>query len=377
MFRSIRIGSLAGIDIFVHWTFLLLLGFFLLGGLAAGQGLAAAVVGVGFVVTLFGCVVLHELGHALAARRYGIPTRDITLLPIGGVARLERIPEKPSEELVVALAGPAVNVVIASVLAAVLWPFGGLEGIVAGETLVHNLLRVNLLLVAFNLLPAFPMDGGRVLRSLLAMRMPYVRATDVAARVGQVMAVLFGLVGLFVIGNPFLALVGVFVFFGAGAEAYQARQRAFVRAEPVAESGNASGERVSDFMVHRFRVVPPYQRIDAVADELLRTSQRGFPVVDGGRLVGMLRRRDIVTALEADAMLRAGDVMRTDIVTAEPTDNVRSALRKLLDSDHDTLAVLVDSRLVGLLQIREALPSEPAPGASRGPSSREDTVEIG
>ena len=355
MFRSIRIGSLAGVDIFVHWTFLLLLGFFLLSGLATGQGLAAALAGVGFVMVLFGCVVLHELGHAMAARRYGVSTRDITLLPIGGLARLERMPEKPSEELVVALAGPAVNVVIAGVLAAILWPFGGVEGIVSGESILHSLLRVNLLLVAFNLLPAFPMDGGRVLRSLLAMRMEYVRATDIAARVGQVMAVLFALMGLLVLQNPFLVLVGVFVFFAAGAEAYQARRRSVAQPQSQPRPPTGVGDTVGDFMVHGYRVVPPRQSLDAVADELLQTSQRGFPVVDEGRLVGMLRRRDVVAALSEDAGLRARDVMRTDIVTAEASDNLRSALRTLVESQHDTLAVLREGRLVGLLQILDAV----------------------
>lgn len=399
MFRSFRIGSLAGIDIYLHWTFLLLLGFFLLSGLAAGQGLAASVAGVGFVMALFGCVVLHELGHALAARRYGIPTRDITLLPIGGVARLERIPERPSEELVVALAGPAVNVVIAAALAMLLGPFGGLGGLLTGETFLHGLLRVNLMLVAFNLLPAFPMDGGRVLRSLLAMRMDYVRATDAAARVGQVMAVLFALVGLFVVFNPFLLLVGIFVFFGAAAESAQARMRSAAASHPGSAASEAwrpsgparpaasrswsapagpVGDTVADFMVHRFRVARAGDRLAEIAGDLQRSAQRSFPVVDEGRLVGMLRHSDLPAVGSAAADLRAADVMRRDIVTAEATENLRPAVRRLLDSGHDTLAVLHEGRLVGLLQVREeqaATTREDSAAAPTGPVA--EPAEVG
>src|SRR5262249_38421374 len=202
---SWRIGRIACIDIYVHVTFLLLLGYVGLPRYMAHRDPMEAVDGVLFIVVLFAIVVLHELGHALAARRYGIPTRDITLLPIGGVARLERMPEDPRQELVVALAGPAVNVALAAILYPLLLALGQGPALPqevsrVGGGFLRQLFWVNVSLAVFNLIPAFPMDGGRVLRALLALRMDYVRATQVAARIGQGLALLFGFLGLF--GNP-------------------------------------------------------------------------------------------------------------------------------------------------------------------------------
>ncbi|HSK87938.1 MAG TPA: site-2 protease family protein, partial [Anaerolineales bacterium] len=201
-----KIGTFAGIDVFVHATFLLLIGWIGYSHWLQFGTIAKVVEGILFILALFLSVVLHEYGHALTARRYGIKTRDITLYPIGGVARLERMPDKPIEELWVALMGPAVNVVIAAILFVYLYVTGGLAQItdltVASGSFLTRLMVVNITLVIFNLLPAFPMDGGRVLRALLAMRMEYVRATQVAASIGQGLAFLLGLFGLF--NNPFL-----------------------------------------------------------------------------------------------------------------------------------------------------------------------------
>ena len=216
---SLRLGSLLGIPVYLHYGFLLLLGFIALSQAMTG-GVAAAIDGVVFVVAIFGCVVLHEFGHALTARRFGIRTRDVTLLPIGGVARLERMPEDPRQELCVALAGPAVNVVIAGALGVWLVVTAGS----VGGSLFSRLMAVNLGLVVFNMLPAFPMDGGRVLRALLAQRTDYVRATDIAAGIGKAMAFLFGIAGLF--WNPMLLLIALFVWSGAGQEAAFVRHRA-------------------------------------------------------------------------------------------------------------------------------------------------------
>src|SRR5512147_1158685 len=218
---SWKIGTLAGIELRIHVTFLLLLGWVGAAHWMSGKSLDAALNGLAFILALFGCVLLHELGHSLAARKYGIPTRDITLLPIGGVARLERMPEKPAQEFWVALAGPAVNVVIAALLFAWLnitngWaPLSRLN--VASGPFLERLLVANVWLVLFNLIPAFPMDGGRVLRAVLASRMEYVRATQIAAVVGQGLALVFGLIALF--GNPMLLFIALFVWIGASQEA--------------------------------------------------------------------------------------------------------------------------------------------------------------
>lgn len=221
---SWKLSRVAGIDVSVHWTFVVLLVWVLLSALSAG-GPARALGDVLFLVLLFGCVLLHELGHALTARLFGIPTHGITLLPIGGVAQLDRIPRNPWQELVIALAGPAVNVVIAVMLLPVVGALYGLGqitslGLISGGFLAR-LLLVNVGLVVFNLIPAFPMDGGRVLRACLALLTNYQTATRLAVRVGQVAAVLLGLAGLLLLHNPLLLLVAVFVFFAAAGELRQ------------------------------------------------------------------------------------------------------------------------------------------------------------
>ena len=219
---SWRIGRIAGIDVYVHSTFLLLLAWVAISHYLEHQRLADAAYGLFFIITLFGIVVLHELGHALTARQFGIRTRDITLLPIGGLARLERMPEDPRQELLVALAGPAVNVVLAGVLFAILAFTSGLAALnnvkLVGGSFLANLVAVNVALAVFNLLPAFPMDGGRVLRAFLAMRMDYVRATQVAANIGQALALMLGFIGLSS-NNPFLVFIALFVWMGAAQEA--------------------------------------------------------------------------------------------------------------------------------------------------------------
>lgn len=218
---SWRIGRVAGIDVYLHATFLILLGWVGLSHYLARRSLGDSLSGLLFISSLFFIVVLHELGHALAARHYGIRTRDITLLPIGGVARMERMPEDPKQELLVALAGPAVNVVLAIVILAILVPAAALQTLqnvqMVGGSFLEKLLWVNVALAVFNLIPAFPMDGGRVLRALLAMRMDYVRATHIAATIGQGLALVFGFIGLF--WNPFLIFIALFVWMGAASEA--------------------------------------------------------------------------------------------------------------------------------------------------------------
>jgi len=235
---KLKLGRLAGIGVYVHWSFWILPVWILLSTVSNGSGWAAGLSAVIFVFAIFGCVVLHELGHALMARHYRIGTRDITLYPIGGVASLERMPTRPSRELAIALAGPAVNVAIAGALfaGAVLTGPDDLVpvGDVFGGSFLSSLMWVNVALAVFNLLPAFPMDGGRVLRAFLAMQMPYVKATTIAARVGQVVAILLGVLGLFSGGT--LVLVAVFVFLAAQAELTMARIReSRMNARPVLE----------------------------------------------------------------------------------------------------------------------------------------------
>ncbi len=266
---SFRIARISGIEVKIHVTFLLLLAWFAWMDWQAG-GLAAAGQGTVFILLLFLCVLLHEFGHAFAARMYGIRTPDITLLPIGGVARLERMPEKPSQELVVAVAGPAVNVVIALFLflaMAAKFSFSDLtDADLSGDSMVTRLMTVNVMLIVFNAIPAFPMDGGRVLRALLAMRFSFLTATTVAARVGQVIAVLFFAASFY--GSPMLGFIGVFVFMGAQQELAYAQFRARVQ-----------GRRVTDLMRSDFVTLPAEASCRDAAGIVRRSAQSVFPVV--------------------------------------------------------------------------------------------------
>lgn len=223
-----QLGRVAGIVVQVHWTFLLLVGWVVLMHTRAGGDVGDALRGVALLLAVFACVVLHEFGHALTARRYGIPTRDITLLPIGGVARLARMPEDPRQELLVAAAGPAVNVVLAGLLAATLGLVVGRVPVTGmtlfGGRFLEQLMWINVVLVVFNLLPAFPMDGGRILRGALALRLPYRKATRWAAVTGQTIAVALGFTGIMT-ASPFMVLIALFVFSGARSEAKMVEQR--------------------------------------------------------------------------------------------------------------------------------------------------------
>jgi Zn-dependent protease len=224
MGSSLKIASVFGIELRINLSFLLLLGFFWFR-FYQEAGLSGAVQGVLYILILFACVTLHEFGHAFAARGFGIKTRDITLYAIGGVARLNRIPDKPWQELIVAVAGPLVNVVIAAALFFVTHVTAGFEDADLLESpridLLYKVAWANLFLVAFNLIPAFPMDGGRVLRALLAMVVPYARATEIAARIGQGLAVLFAIFGF--IYYPILIFIAFSIFVGAQQEIAMAR----------------------------------------------------------------------------------------------------------------------------------------------------------
>ena len=280
-------------------------------------------------------------GHALTARKYGIPTRDITLLPIGGVARLERMPDDPRQELWVALAGPAVNVVLAAglfILLQVTGQWTPLEQLsVTGGSFFERLLVVNVMLVIFNLLPAFPMDGGRVLRALLAMKIDYVRASQIAAGVGQGMALLFGFVGLFY--NPFLIFIALFVWIGAQQEASAVMMRSSFGGIPVRES-----------MVTRFRTLSPGDTLRRTADEILAGFQQDFPVMEGGRVVGILTRPSLMEGLARQRLdTPVADIMQRDFQAVDIGDMLDAAFQKLQSCQCRTMPVLDRGQLAGLL----------------------------
>lgn len=362
---SLRLGEVAGIGVYVHATFMMLLAFVAVTELANGRGIRAMVSGVLLVIAVFAIVVLHELGHALTAKHFGIRTRDITLLPIGGVARLERMPEKPSQELLVAVAGPAVNVLLAGILFAIIMVRGSLAGLEAAEapggSLVERLLWINVSLALFNLLPAFPMDGGRALRAALALRMDYVRATEIAARLGQGMALLFGAFGLF--HNPMLMFIALFVWMGAQQEASM-----------VGMKRALSGIPIGSAMITEFRTLDPDDRLEQAAALIVAGFQPDFPVVDGGRVVGILTRSDVVRGLsERGPLAPVGLAMRSDFITADPREMLETALPRLESAGSRTIIVLRDGNVVGLVNsetIGEFVMMKTALGKARGPSAR-------
>jgi len=286
--------------------------------------------------------VLHEYCHALTARRYGIKTRDITLYPIGGVARLERMPEKPVEELWVALMGPAVNVVIGVLLLAYLTATNTLSPLsqvnVGSGSVFERLMIVNFTLVLFNLLPAFPMDGGRVLRALLAMRMDYVRATHVAARIGQGMAFALGFIGLF--GNPFLLFIALFVWIGASQESGAVQMKNSLGGIPVTRA-----------MMTDFRTLSPGDTLARVVAYILAGSQHDFPVVDAaGRVAGVLERDAFMKALtEHGQSAPVMDFIRRDLPEVDSQEMLEPVLTHLQEIGLKTLPVLHGGQLVGMI----------------------------
>jgi Zn-dependent protease len=357
---SIRLGRFFGIDTYIHGTFFLFLAFMAVVYWAARKSVPAVVEGVLFLVAVFTCVLLHEYGHALAARRYGIRTRKILLLPLGGVAQLERMPTRPAQELWIAVAGPLVNVAIAALLYVGLALTGAWQppaeiGIAQGH-FFERLLFANVALVVFNMVPAFPMDGGRVLRALLAMVMDHARATAIAATLGKGFAVLFGFIGLF--ANPMLILIAVFIWAAADAEARAAGMRSTLGSATVREA-----------MMTRFNTLSPGDTLDRAIEQMMAGAQEDFPVLEADRPVGLLRRTDLITALAREGRTAAVDhAMTRDYVVVEPDmildrfvethDLARLSCVPVLDGGR-VVGLLTAQNFMELLLIRNALRTRP------------------
>jgi len=342
---SFRIGRYRGIDVKVHATFIMFLAWVGLSNFLRTGTATAAVDGTLFMIAVFATVLLHEFGHALTAQRFGIQTRDITLLPIGGVARLERMPDKPHQELLVALAGPAVNVAFAALFFAILHARGQSTTWAADATfetapLMVRLLWVNGIMAGFNLLPAFPMDGGRALRALLALRGDYVAATHTAARLGQGMAFLLGMLGLF--SNPMLVFIALFVWIGATAEAQAVETKHALASVPV------QAAMITDFMT-----LSTSDTLATAATALLRGSQVDFPVVDErGELVGVLTRTRFIEGLASVGTTGSvADVMTRTFEVAHPHDMLDGACARLQASEAPLMPVIDGDRVVGLVTL--------------------------
>ena len=338
---SLTIGRFGGTAVKIHVTFLLLLAWI---GFSAWQqgGAAAARDSLVFIILLFVCVVLHEFGHILVARRYGIQAPEVTLLPIGGVASLQALPEKPSQEFAIAIAGLAVNFVIALVLLLLVGSFDSADLARLDDPRVSLLARLadaNLFLAIFNLIPAFPMDGGRVLRALLAMRLGRARATRIAASIGQAFAFGLGFLGLF--GNPLLIFIAIFVYVAAAGEA-----------QMTAIHESARGLRIAEAMETRFASLPADARLADAVDALLATAQQEFPVIDAfNKPIGLVTRDDIFAALkDQDREAAVAGFMRAPIETLRAEAPLEATVDTFLQQAAPAVCVVDrDGVLVGLL----------------------------
>lgn len=342
---SLKIARTGATSLYIHFTFFVLIAWIAIAGWRQG-GAPSAMAGVILALLIFLCVLLHEYGHVLAAARHGIRTHSITLLPIGGLARLERMPEQPGHELIIALAGPMVNIVIFVVLLIAFDARPEPEHFLAIERtpapLAGRLAAINLLLAAFNLIPAFPLDGGRVLRALLSLRMERARATLCAARTGQVIALLLAAAGA--VTNPVLLLIAVFLFLVAEGEVRRTRLPAQYRA--------------CDALITHYQSLSPDETAGNAGRLLLNTPRQGdFPVIGpDGRLVGLVTRQGLITAIRhkgANAPVRT--FMDRGIATVDADEPLDSVLRKLSEGAVRAVAVTSPSRgFIGYVNARKA-----------------------
>lgn len=349
--------KIAGINIYIHWTFSLLIVWIIYNNVRAGLDTSQIIWSVIFVLSLFVCVTLHELGHALSAKRYGIKTKDITLYPIGGVARLEKMPEKPKQELVVALAGPAVNFIIAILLSPIILR-SDLSADESSNVLIigaHNFLpmlgMLNITLAVFNLIPAFPMDGGRVLRALLAMKLGRVKATQIAAGIGKILA--FGFIVMGFYSNPFLIFIGLFIILGASAEEQMVTTQSLVQ-EFTAKNA----------MMTNFITIEKEEPIAKAIELLLAGQAKSFLITDAGTPYGVIDRDDIIRGVkEHNEHQSVQHIAQKELIyvqSSTPLNEVFMEFRRtrtplILVMDNDRLAGLIDTENIAeLIMIQNA-----------------------
>lgn len=339
---SLRIARIAGIDIFLHWTFIILLiwiGLSLLAPIQQSQPFGQF----WFILLLFFFVLLHELGHALVGQRFGVKTSSITLLPIGGVANMERMPEKPWQEFWIAIAGPLVNLFLALVIGGILFVDGGLASLPfrpaspVSDNLWVNLLSVNLMLFGFNLIPAFPMDGGRILRALLALKFDRAKATTIAARIGQVLAMGFIFLGLF--SNIWLMFIGIFIYLGAGAEASYEDTHSTL-----------SKYIVRDALMHQHTILEGSQTIADAISQLLDGQEKEFLVADAGAIIGTLTRDDLIAGINTIGMDGQLDrIINRNVLALDPNLPLEEVFLRMSAQKLEICPVYENQQLIGVL----------------------------
>ena len=365
---SYKIAEIAGIKVQVHLTFLIIIVWFALAYWQLKGTLTGVLEGVAFILALFFCVLLHELGHALTAGKFGIRTRNITLLPIGGVAAIEKSPDDPRQEIIIALAGPAVSIGIAILLWMYLVVTGGLipfdELSVAGGYFLQRLMIVNILIAVFNLVPAFPMDGGRVLRALLSLRLESTSATRLAAGIGQFMAILFAVLGLMY--NPFLFLIAIFIWFGATAEASSAMIRHAL-----------SDVLASQAMLTDFKALAPTDPLEKAIALTLSGSQKDFPVLDDGKVIGVLPQSELLRGLQASGdQLAVVNFMSKEVVDVHPADHMERILDLLQGKPHGLVTVSENGRLRGIINLDNTIELLRIQAAMEGKSAEKGRLRL-
>ena len=342
---KLYIGRVSGIKLFVHWTFFLLIGWIIYSDISSGLQLENILWSIGFVISIFGCVTLHELGHSLTAQRYHIRTRDITLLPIGGVASLESIPEKPKEELAVALAGPAVNVIIALILLPIIYWIQSPSSLqlanISSSNFLGSLLSVNVSLALFNMIPAFPMDGGRVLRALLAFKLDRAKATQIAARIGQVIAIIFMIVGFY--GNTFLIFIGFFIFMGAQSELKYAQSYSAL-----------SGASIREAMPRDFPTIGADITIREAAEQLIGGQHKNFVVIHNTLPVGTLSSAEISKTLgeQGEAAL-VEQAMDKNILYLDSSLSLEQALKEFQLNKKSVAMITEQGVIIGAIDLNQ------------------------
>lgn len=345
---SLNLGAITGIKIRVHWTFLILLGWIAVAQFSTGRNALEVATTIAFILTIFGCVVLHELGHALMAKRYRINTKDILLLPIGGIASLEKIPEEPTQELWIALAGPAVNVVIAGILFAVTrlagFDYTEIQPVSYSlSSFIMNLMGVNLFLAVFNMIPAFPMDGGRIFRALMAMMTNRARATKIASSLGQIIAMIFVFVGLFY--NPFLIFIGIVVYLGALFESRQTQANAVL-----------SDYKVKDGMMTENSILNEDDNLSVAVDKLLNGQAKEFLVMNDGHVSGILTRDHIIKGLNHQRKnMKISEIMQTEFGVLSPDMAMTEAYQMMQSKGYEMLPVVENNKLEGTLDIENVM----------------------
>jgi len=346
---SFKLGKVAGIGVFVHWTFAILIAYIIFNNYRLGYNANQMIWSLIFIISIFGTVFLHELGHALAAKYYGIQTKDITLLPIGGLARLASIPEKPKEELIVALAGPLVNILLALIsLAIISFPNVDQYAIelsqgVNAENFMIYFFMVNIWLAVFNLIPAFPMDGGRVLRALLSFKLQRHVATKIAARIGQILAIGFVFAGFYL--NPFLVFIGLFIFMGAQGESEITSHRFII-----------SDYKVKDVLMTNFVTLQINDSLRIAINLLLDGQAKDFIVQDGNKIVGTLGRDDLLRGIENYGKdEKISSLLKPITITLSEEQPLEEAYLIMQQNSSGIMPVMHNNQLVGVLDMENIL----------------------